>query len=55
MGIVEMLVGGFAHDASPAIEVLPDIAAIVDALAAASSLPTFVSLLVAGDVEDNGK
>ncbi|GAA5230996.1 hypothetical protein GCM10025794_34380 [Massilia kyonggiensis] len=55
MGIVEMLVGGFTQDPRPATEVLPDMAAIVDALATASSLPAFVSLLVVGDVEDNGR
>jgi hypothetical protein len=55
LGIVEMLVGGFTQEPSPATEVLPDTAAIVDDLVTASSLPTFVSLLVVGDVEDKGK
>lgn len=56
LGIVEMLVGGFAQEPIPTIDVRPRVAGTrVFALAVISSLPMLVSLLVAGDVEATGK
>jgi hypothetical protein len=46
-------VGGLAQEASPTTDVLPGIMTAVDVLTGASSPPMLVSLLVAGDVEDN--
>lgn len=51
-----MLVGGFAQEPIPTIDVRPRVAGTrVFALAVISSLPMLVSLLVAGDVEATGK
>jgi hypothetical protein len=49
-----MLVGGFAQEPSPTIEVVfLGTERVFEDLAAASSLPRFVSLLVVGDVEES--
>jgi hypothetical protein len=54
-GIVEMLIlaGGLTQDPSPTADNLPGTGNPPDALANVSSLPRLVSLLVAGEVEDN--
>lgn len=51
-----MLVGGFAHEPSPTMQVvLPGTTGCLDDFATMSSLLILMSLLVAGEVEDNGK